>query len=62
MRALEDLDGFSSRLEPDRYFHVHVEADSFDEAQHRLRDVLTELDEGVTIPLLVQRRAEGDAG
>jgi hypothetical protein len=62
MRALDGLEGFSSRLEPDTYFHVDVEASSFNEAQHRLRDTLAELDEGVTIPVLVQRRPEGDGG
>jgi hypothetical protein len=62
MRALDGLDGFSSRLEPDTYFHVHVEADSFDGAQYRLRDTFAGLDEGVTIPVLIQRRPEGDGG
>ena len=63
MRALDDLDGFSSRLEPDTYFHVDVEVGSFEEAQFRLRDTLAELDEGVTltVPVLVQRPAD-DSG
>ena len=64
MRALDDLDGFSSRLEPDTYFHVDVEVGSFEEAQFRLRDTLAELDEGVTltVPVLVQRRPADDSG
>jgi hypothetical protein len=62
IRALDGLDGFSSRVEPDRYFHVNVEADSFDQAQYRLRDTLAELDEGVTVPVLLQPRVERDGG
>jgi hypothetical protein len=60
MRALDGLDGFSSRLEPDTYFHVNVEATSFDEAQYRLRDTLAELEDPVTIPVLVEKRPERD--
>jgi hypothetical protein len=60
LRALDGLDGFSSGLEPDTYFHVNVEAVSFDDAQLRLRDTLAELEDPVTltVPVLVQQRSE----
>lgn len=64
LRALDGLDGFSSRLEPDTYFHVHVEAASFDEAQGKLQNVLAELEEPTTlsVPVLVERRSERQRG
>jgi hypothetical protein len=60
LRALDGLEGFSSRLEPDGYFHVHVEAASFDEAQYKLRDVVDELQEPVTLsaPVVLERRSD----
>jgi hypothetical protein len=59
MRVLDGLDGFSSRLWPDTYFHVNVDAASFDEAQHTLRDTLAELEDTVTIPVLLEKHPEG---
>jgi hypothetical protein len=58
LRALDGLDGFSSGLRPDDYFHVAVEAASFDEAQYRLRDTLAELEEPAAIPVLLEKRSE----
>ena len=62
LRALDGLDGFSSRLEPDTYFHVRVEAASFDDAQFRLRDTLAELEDPVTltVPVLVEERSDSE--
>jgi hypothetical protein len=60
LRALDGLEGFSCRLEPDGYFHVAVEAASFDEAQYKLRDAVDELQEPVTVnvPVLLERRSD----
>jgi hypothetical protein len=60
LRVLDDVDGFSSRLEPDAYFHVDVEAASFDEAQYKLRDAVAELEEpaSLSVPVVVEDGSE----
>jgi hypothetical protein len=60
LRALDDVDGFSCRLAPDTYFHVGVDAASFDEAQYKLRDTVADLEEPVrlSVPVVLEDSSE----
>lgn len=58
--VIDGVAGFSSRLGPDGYFHVVVEAASFDEAQYKVRDAVAELEEPVRlrVPVVVEDGSE----